>query len=130
MLLTMLTPKKQGAYFMQKGSEQMLEKEVEAKLVRGVKQLGGIAYKFVSPGNSGVPDRIVVLPGGRIEFVELKSKTGRLSSIQKRQIARLESAGKKVQVLYGEDDVAACLLSWGRVLLPEKLEAMERGEPL
>lgn len=115
---------------MQKGSEQMLEKEVEAKLVRGVKQLGGIAYKFVSPGNSGVPDRIVVLPGGRVEFVELKSKTGRLSSIQKRQIARLESAGKKVQVLYGEDDVAAFLLSWGRVLLPEKLEAMERGEPL
>ena len=108
----------------------MLEKEVEAKLVRGVKQLGGIAYKFVSPGNSGVPDRIVVLPGGRVEFVELKSKTGRLSSIQKRQIARLESAGKKVQVLYGEDDVAAFLLSWGRVLLQEKLEAMERGEPL
>ena len=122
---------------MQKGSEQMLEKEVEAKLVRGVKQQGGIAYKFVSPGNSGVPDRIVVLPGGRVEFVELKSKTGRLSSIQKRQIARLESAGKKVQVLYGEDDVAAfllswgrVLLSWGRVLLQEKLEAMERGEPL
>ena len=126
----MLTPKKRCAHFMQNGSEQMLEKEVEAKLVRGVKQLGGIAYKFVSPGNSGVPDRIVVLPGGRVEFVELKSKTGRLSSIQKRQIARLESAGKKVQVLYGEDDVSAFLLSWGRVLLPEKLEAMERGEPL
>ena len=51
----------------------MKESEIEARLVRGVKALGGVAYKFVSPGNVGVPDRVVVLPGGRVIFVELKA---------------------------------------------------------
>ena len=46
----------------------MKESEIEARLVRGVKALGGVAYKFVSPGNVGVPDRLVVLPGGRVIF--------------------------------------------------------------
>lgn len=50
----------------------MLEKELEAKLVKGVEQLGGLCLKWVCPGNSGVPDRIVLLPGGHVLFVELK----------------------------------------------------------
>lgn len=50
----------------------MKESELERRFCRLVEQAGGKAYKFVSPGNSGVPDRIVVLPGGRIGFVELK----------------------------------------------------------
>ena len=50
----------------------MLEKDIETKLRNKVKALGGRAYKFVSPGNSGVPDRLVVLPGGKIGFAELK----------------------------------------------------------
>lgn len=83
----------------------MREKDIERKLVEGVKRLGGRAYKWVSPGNNGVPDRIVVLPYGDVRFVELKTKTGRLSEIQKRQIERLEDCGCKVHVLYGEDDV-------------------------
>ncbi len=49
----------------------MKESELERRFCRLVEQAGGKAYKFVSPGNSGVPDRIVVLPGGRIGFVEL-----------------------------------------------------------
>ena len=60
----------------------MKESEIEARLVRGVKALGGVAYKFVSPGNVGVPDRVVVLPGGRVIFVELKAEGGRLSPMQ------------------------------------------------
>ena len=61
----------------------MKESEIEARLVRGVKALGGVAYKFVSPGNVGVPDRVVVLPGGRVIFVELKAEGGRLSPMQR-----------------------------------------------
>lgn len=53
-----------------------LEKEVEAYLVRRVKALGGHCLKWVSPGNSGVPDRIVLLPEGGICFVELKRPKG------------------------------------------------------
>ena len=47
-----------------------LERNIERKLVNGVKAMGGIAYKWVSPGNTGVPDRIVIFPDGKVEFVE------------------------------------------------------------
>ena len=49
----------------------MLEKEIERKLTEAVKRIGGKAYKFISPGNDGVPDRLIVMPEGRIIFVEL-----------------------------------------------------------
>lgn len=82
----------------------MREKTVEKKLTDGVKKLGGRSYKFISPGNSGVPDRIVICDG-KIFFVELKTETGRLSALQKIQIDRLKKLGAKVLVLYGEEDV-------------------------
>ena len=83
----------------------MLEREVEKKLVDGVRRLGGRAYKFASPGNDGVPDRIVVLPDTAPMFVELKTESGRLSRLQKVQITRLENLGQNVRVLYGVKDV-------------------------
>ena len=79
----------------------MTEKQIELKLVEGVKALGGIAYKFVSPGNVGVPDRLVILPGGSVIFVELKTETGRLGVMQRRQIARLRDRGAEVHVIWG-----------------------------
>lgn len=78
----------------------MLESEIEKRLVREIRKMGGMAYKFVSPGNTGVPDRIVILPGV-ITFVELKTETGRLSPGQKRQIGKLQDLGMKVVVLHG-----------------------------
>lgn len=83
----------------------MLEREIEKKLVDGVRKLGGRAYKFVSPGNDGVPDRIVVLPGRVPKFIELKTETGRLSSLQNVQIKKLKDLGQDVWVLYGLEDV-------------------------
>lgn len=60
-----------------------LEKEIERKLVGLVKQTGGLCLKWVCPGWAGVPDRIVLLPGGKLIFVELKRpKGGRLSKQQ------------------------------------------------
>lgn len=87
----------------------MPEREVEKKLVDGIRKLGGRAYKWVSPGANGVPDRIVILPGGRIVFVELKTEIGRVSKLQKMQHAILRRLGCDVRVLYGADDVAAFL---------------------
>ena len=49
----------------------MLEKCIEKHLVKGVKKLGGLCYKFVSPGTQGVPDRIIITAQGRIIFAEL-----------------------------------------------------------
>jgi len=51
----------------------MRERDIEAYLRDQIKRLGGIAYKFVSPGNAGVPDRLVLLPGAGVVFVELKA---------------------------------------------------------
>lgn len=78
----------------------MLESDIEKRLVREIRKMGGMAYKFVSPGNTGVPDRIVILPGV-ITFVELKTETGRLSANQVRQISKLRNLGVEVKVIHG-----------------------------
>lgn len=72
---------------------------VEKHLREKVKELGGRAYKFVSPGNSGVPDRLVVLPGGKIVFVETKAPGKETTSLQKNQIKRLQDLGCIVHVI-------------------------------
>lgn len=81
----------------------MKEKEIEKILASEVKKLGGRAYKWVSPGNNGVPDRIVIFPGQRPIFVELKTDTGGLSALQTVQIDRLASLGQTVYVVKGID---------------------------
>ena len=83
----------------------MRESSIERKLVAGIHKAGGIAYKFVSPGHAGVPDRLILLPGGRVLFVELKTDTGRLSALQKEQHKRLRALGMDVRTLYGKTEV-------------------------
>ena len=83
----------------------MIESEIERKLVAAVRHHGGKAYKLVSPGNNGMPDRLVILPDGKVYFVELKTDTGRLSLNQRMQIGRLERLKQNVRVLYGMKDV-------------------------
>lgn len=83
----------------------MREADIEKKLVGGIRKLGGRAYKWVSPGNDGVPDRIVILPGLRPVFVELKAEKGRLTALQKVQIDRLRTMRQDVRVLYGKEEV-------------------------
>lgn len=80
---------------------KMLEREVERFLVREVKRIGGRCYKFVSPGNAGVPDRIVVLPNESVKFIELKTDKGRLTKLQEIQIKRLKDLGQEVYILHG-----------------------------
>lgn len=58
------------------------EKKLERKLREEVKKLGGMALKFISPGHAGVYDRIVLMPGGKIWFVEMKSSGKKLSPLQ------------------------------------------------
>lgn len=69
------------------------EKQTERHLCRMAKALGGECYKWVSPGCSGVPDRIVILPGGKIFFVELKSEGKTSTAQQKKRQAELRSLG-------------------------------------
>ena len=75
------------------------ESAIEAYLVRRVKQAGGVAYKWVSPGQIGVPDRIVMMPGGWIAFVELKATGGIVNAMQARQHVKLMKLGMRVLVI-------------------------------
>lgn len=85
-----------------------LEKEIERKLVAMVKRHGGRCLKWVCPGWSGVPDRILLLPGGHVYFVETKiQKGGRLSSLQHRWKNWLVALGFSAFVVWSEEDVAA-----------------------
>ena len=84
----------------------MLESEIEEILVNTVRGLGGRAYKWVSPGNAGVPDRMVILPDCKPIFVELKTDTGQLTRLQKIQIDRLRRLGQDVRVVKGLSGVA------------------------
>jgi len=71
----------------------MREKTVEEKLVKAVKNMGGLAPKFISPGLDGVPDRLVLLPGGKIAFIELKAPGKELRPLQVRRKSQLEALG-------------------------------------
>ncbi|WP_206512474.1 VRR-NUC domain-containing protein [Veillonella caviae] len=72
--------------------------------------------KFVSPGNDGVPDRIVVLPGGGVIFIELKATTGKLMANQRVQISRLRKQGALVFVLTGKRDAELFVYDIERVI--------------
>lgn len=83
----------------------MREKEVESYLREQVKKQGGRALKFVSPGNAGVPDRLVILPGGKVLFVELKGDGGRLSPLQNYWLNVLNALGVAAFVCWSREDV-------------------------
>ena len=80
----------------------MQEKYIEQKLVAAVKSMGGMAPKFVSPGIDGMPDRIVLLPMGRIAFVECKATGKKMRPLQNKRKKQLEAFGFLVYCL---DDV-------------------------
>ena len=87
----------------------MTEKQLEQKLVDAVKNFGGMAYKFTSPGHNGVPDRLVILPIAKASngavlshfgFVEVKKPgAGELSALQELELKRLTGYGANCYVL-------------------------------
>ena len=77
----------------------MLEKDIESALCARVKSLGGLCEKFVSPGRRSVPDRIVILPGGAIVFVEVKAPGKKPTDLQERDHARRKALGCRVVVI-------------------------------
>jgi hypothetical protein len=81
------------------GGKKVTEKNIEQKLVKAVKKRGGMALKFVSPGLDGVPDRIVLLPMGRIAFVEVKAPGKKPRPLQLARHKLLRNLGFKVYVL-------------------------------
>ena len=95
----------------------MKESQIEARLVRMVRERGGLCYKFVSPNNPGVPDRIIITPDGRTVYVELKTEIGRLANIQQWQISEMRKRGTDVRVAKGLPAVKALVAE----LFPEEM---------
>lgn len=87
----------------------MREKETEAKLVKAVRKLGGLALKFVSPGLDGVPDRLILLPGGKIAFIELKAENRKMRLLQVRRKRQLEALGFSVYCMDRPEQIGGIL---------------------
>ncbi len=87
----------------------MRERDIEHRLVMETVKRGGVALKFVSPGCIGVPDRIVMLPGGRMGFVELKAPGKKPRPIQARRIHQMQAMGFKVFVVDGVGQIGFVL---------------------
>ena len=77
------------------------ERDIEKWMREKIEQLGGVFMKWVSPGNDGVPDRIAILPGGAVYFIELKRDGERPRKLQKWQQARLRRLGCDVRTVEG-----------------------------
>lgn len=83
----------------------MKESQIEKSLVDRVRARGGLCYKFISPMNPGVPDRIIITPQGRTVYVELKTEVGRLSNIQRWQLGEMRKRGADVRVCKGVEEI-------------------------
>ena len=87
----------------------MREKNTEQKLVSTIKSMGGIAPKFVSPGYDGMPDRIVLVPGGHMAFVEVKAPGEKPRALQLARHELLRGLGFKVYVLDDAEQIGGIL---------------------
>ena len=87
----------------------MREKNIESRLVAEVRRRGGLAPKFVSPGLDGVPDRLILLPGGNFAFAELKAPGKTLRPLQALRKRQLEKLGFRVFVIDGTEPIGGML---------------------
>lgn len=85
------------------------EKRVEQILTKRVKDRGGMALKFVSPNLSGVPDRIILLPQGKIAFAELKATGRKMRSLQIKRKRQLEALGFLVYCIDDTEQIGGVL---------------------
>ena len=87
----------------------MREKSIESKLTAEVRMVGGLAPKFVSPGLDGVPDRLILLPGGKVAFAELKAPGKTLRPLQAVRKRQLEALGVRVFVIDSIEQIGGVL---------------------
>lgn len=87
----------------------MLEKHIEQKLVQTVRKHGGLCPKWVSPGFDGVPDRIILMPRGRVAFAELKAPGQMPRPLQSRRIAQLRALGFPVYIIDSTEQIGGVL---------------------
>ena len=89
------------------GGVRCLESALESKFRLRVIRAGALTFKFVSPGHAGVPDRIVLARGGKVYFVEMKRKNGKLRPLQRYTIQKMRDLGFSVSVIDSEEAITA-----------------------
>lgn len=102
--------------------DKVSEKDIEKYLVKKIKALGGIAYKFISPGNAGVPDRIVLLKHGMPIFVEMKAPGKESTALQQVQQKKISDLGFWVEVIdskQGVDEFIEMIETYERAMQSE-----------
>jgi hypothetical protein len=87
----------------------MKEKYIEKQLSLTVKNLGGLCLKFISPGFDGVPDRLILLPNGRMAFVELKAPGKQMRPLQVKRKVQLEALGFQVYCIDNTEQIGGIL---------------------
>jgi hypothetical protein len=87
----------------------MKEKNIEQKLIRTAKDMGGLAPKFISPGFDGMPDRLVLLPNEKIAFIEVKAPGKNMRHLQIKRKRQLEALGFRVYCLDGTEQIGGIL---------------------
>lgn len=87
----------------------MNEGSIEKRLKMKVKEKDGLALKLVSPGFAGVPDRLVLFPGAKIAFVELKAPKKKLRALQRKRKSQIERLGFRVYAIDGYEDIDALI---------------------
>lgn len=85
------------------------EKHLEQVLTKKVKKRGGLALKFISPGMSGIPDRLILIPGGVIAFAELKAPGKKLRPLQIKRKRQLEALGFSVYCIDTKEQIGGVL---------------------
>lgn len=87
----------------------MREKNIEQKFRETVRNAGGLALKFTSPGWDGMPDRLALLPGGRMAFVEVKAPGKKPRPLQLARHRTLRQLGFRVYVLDDEKQIGGII---------------------
>ena len=94
---------------------EVSEKAIEKYLVKKVKTIGGVCLKYSNPNMDGYPDRLVVLPGGRASWVELKSKNKKPTKLQMLRHKQLADMGHNVNVVDSKNNVDYLISIWERL---------------
>ena len=87
----------------------MREKQIEQRLVKAVKAQNGMCPKLVSPGTDGMPDRMVLLPDGKLSFVEVQAPGEKPRPLQIRRHEQLRKLGFRVAVLDDPEQIPSIL---------------------
>ena len=107
----------------------MREKTIEQKFRAAVKAAGGLALKFTSPGFDGVPDRLALLPDGKMAFVEVKAPGEKPRPLQLSRHRLLRRLGFKVYVLDDESQIGGIMDEIQSTWIPEICHGVYRNTP-